>query len=474
MKQLLAISLIALSALSASALDYVTWTMTVTNGTTTNDAVGFSGAVRQGATNRTSTTFQTNSVAGFSASNIFSQVGGWPIQGMTVTQLNTTLVFRGIGLVVTSTPFASLSAVTNSTNGFRPVQVPFSAFPASVQRSNASDLVTGLQQATNALPENTPFASNFVNRAGVQTLSNKTLNLPIINGIANTVTGASFNGVTASNLTGTIRTFYASNGIIHTLIVTNFSSPGTGSASQQIGSLATASGVDSIAFGVSALASGDSATAVGSSAQATNQYDSAFGNLARAYGGLATAIGVGALADASGATALGGAATASYADSVAIGTGAATTTNNQVMLGTDAGTVSAPGRFSAGTITNAIITGQSTVSSDLALITLAKTLANGDNSDVVVGSNVLIQLTGPTAAYTVSSLVSTRAGDFKIVIADNPAHSFTLLHNSGIGTPADANKLWLVNTQNVVLTNRYATFHAINRSSNWLVIPIGN
>jgi hypothetical protein len=114
---------------------------------------------------------------------------------------------------------------------------------------------------------------------------------------------------------------------------TDGSHEGTGgSASLQIGQLASASANLSIALGYGTAATAQGTTVVGASAQAW-AVDS-------------TAIGRGALASHDSSTALGRGADAIHNYSTAIGYNATTTAADEIRLGTAANVVSVPGTFS--------------------------------------------------------------------------------------------------------------------------------
>jgi hypothetical protein len=114
---------------------------------------------------------------------------------------------------------------------------------------------------------------------------------------------------------------------------TDGSHEGTGgSASLQIGQLASASANLSIALGYGTAATAQGTTVVGASAQAW-AIDS-------------TAIGRGALASHDSSTALGRGADAIHNYSTAIGYNATTTAADEIRLGTAANVVSVPGTFS--------------------------------------------------------------------------------------------------------------------------------
>jgi hypothetical protein len=132
-----------------------------------------------------------------------------------------------------------------------------------------------------------------------------------------------------------------------------FSSPGTGSGSQQFGAGATATGAVALAVGYLADAPADYAVAIGNVAAASAGYSTAIGQNSAASGTNAVAVGQAATASENDAIAIGRAASAQYTNSIAIGAGSATTAANEIVLGDSGHTISVPGLIDGPTITNA-------------------------------------------------------------------------------------------------------------------------
>lgn len=311
-----------------------------------------------------------------------------------------------------------------------------------------------------------------------------------------TVTNGTLDYVRLTNvigLNGTVHRLtngYWTNGVFDKPITTNLinygnaiRSEGSGGNSFQAGSNATASGSMSMAIGNGSVSSGVNSLALGIDALATNDAGIAIGKGARTVGGSSViagenaigyyesvsigagteggpagvAIGAGAITQstnavaigaASGATnvgsvAIGFAAVSEHTNSTAIGPGATTTAAYQVRLGTAAETVSIPGMLQAVSQTNSVLRGTNTLNGRLDLVPRANSaLANGYNSDVVLGTNVYLRLSGPSAAWTNVGFRAASAvdGTFHVVQADNPGLSFTILDNSGLDATA-ANRI---------------------------------
>jgi len=116
-----------------------------------------------------------------------------------------------------------------------------------------------------------------------------------------------------------------------------------------------------------------------------------------------------------------------------------------------------------------LIAGSNTWSGDIAFVPKSNAgLANGANSGVILGSNVLVQLSGPTAAYTIAGFGAERSGSFHIVQMDNPVSSVSILENSGTEAVA-ANRILMggVSTAGtaLVLTNNPAWIQTVYDST---------
>jgi hypothetical protein len=128
---------------------------------------------------------------------------------------------------------------------------------------------------------------------------------------------------------------------------------------------------------------------------------------------------------------------------MSLGIGATATEAYQIRIGTSAETLSVPGLITSPVATNSIWRGTNTLNGRLDLVPRSNSaLANGYNSDVVLGTNVYIRLSGPSAAWTNVGFRAAAAvdGTFHIVQADNPGLSFTILDNSGLDATA-ANRI---------------------------------
>lgn len=248
-------------------------------------------------------------------------------------------------------------------------------------------------------------------------------------------------------------------------------------AGTAIGNLAVVSANNATALGVAAQASGSGATSLGNGAIASAAGSVAIGQNVQAISPVAIAIGDedtiasgtnslavggGAVATQTRSIALGDGASANYADSVAIGVNAATTTTNQLRLGTSTDVVSVANLLAVeGSITNHITTGTNRFNARLDLTPRGNTsLANGYNSGVILGSNVYVRLSGPSAAYTNAGFAAAVDGTYHVLEFDNPVANLTFLNDSGLEATA-ANRITTGTGALVNYTNNPVFLHVI-------------
>jgi hypothetical protein len=368
------------------------------------------------------------------------------------------------------------------------VRVPMTVEQTSNRTHIASLLVTGMSDnSTNAFATNSTAVSNLLQK-GIGPMQRVQSEVRFDGRTAVSSNFFATNGFTA-NLTNInpVNTNLVNYG-------NAIRSEGIGGNSLQVGSNAVAGSLRSAAFGVNSLATNTDSLAIGTEASATTNIATAIGNsaLAIGYGSLAvgqgavasnqfsTAIGQGAFAGyygtavgqgsiatnhqsiaigvgaegqgtnsiaigtevgATGAnsTAIGNSSTAAHNDSTAVGRSALTTTTNQIRLGTSSDTVSVPGIIDGPTSTNATLRGTNVINGRIDFTSRANTaLANGYNSGTVLGTNVYIKLSGPSAAHTNVGFASAVEGTWHKVQVDNPGLSYTLLNESGLeATPAN-------------------------------------
>lgn len=506
MKKILTI-LFLLVAFVSDAADRISLTVTVTNRAVTSNTFTINGSARTWTNTASSLYLSTNltSIAA-TATNLFNGYASYAL-GSGITHSMTTATN-----IVFVAPFgASLSGsisggwgyVTLSTqsgpNTFTALW-PIENMVGATNRTNqGSSLVYGLSTySTNAFATNATALTNHITKGATVGPQYITSELRLSGNV--------------NNGTGRLS---LSNAVNYGLA---FRSEGTGGNSFQVGSNAQALGALSIAVGNGAVAGSQHAAAIGNSASATNINTTAVGYAAVASTNYATAVGAGATASeyasialgegvvtsgreavgvgtsdtessAFGTVAVGGSAVASggksvalgyqsaasHTNSTAIGYAATTTTTNQVRIGTSSETVSIPGVLAIdGTQTNTTWRGTNVFNGRLDLYPGARTsLANGYNSGTVLGTNVYLRMSGPTAAYTNAGFAAAVDGTWHKLQFDNPGLSYTILNSSGLEATA-ANRILTGTGALVNSTNNPVFIETIydGSVSRWRIISI--
>lgn len=529
MKKLFA-ALLIVAGLGANAASYITVTNTFTNRTVVGDSFTVNGTtVRFTNAPLNNTAWLPTNSAAASATNVQRWFGRTQpaLYARLVNATNTAI--SGTDLIYTiSGGFGYLTTNTAGTTNQYVVEYPWQNLPTAKKTNQADALIEGIGTYghTNAFPANSQALTNFVGITNAQTLTRKTLTTPTITGptvsamtnwggilsnmtqiqvtnldaqaaqisggsisnvyilnaldmqgIITALTNGTLHGTSVTNapmLHGTNLTAfggYLSNIIAHTLTVTNFSSPGSAAGSLQIGEAATAVSDYAIAIGDNSTATNESSVALGYAAESKGGYSIAIGAESSALGYGAVSLGT-ASANAWGSIAIGSASIAGHSNSAAIGTGSATTTTNQIVLGTSSEKVTIPGRLEGATLTNTLIRGTNVWSGGVIYTPAANAaLANGFNSGIVLGTNVWLQLSGPSAAYTNVGFAAEPSGAYHKLSFDNPVSVLAIEDNSGLDATA-ANRIRTGTGAALVLTNNPAWLEVIYDGgvSRWRVI----
>ena len=486
-------------------------TITVTNAPTTNGQHLIWNGTRRNFTNTlgAATAILTNTTTGGSTTNLYNSLISYresTIQFLSITN-GTNLVLRGypnaVFAITIGSNWGSYTITTNQSTNSQFVQVPLSVFGVNVRTGVSSALVYDLGvYPSNALPANARMMTNFVGITNAQTLTQKTLTAPAINGGTNDgavltnvlranlalmiATNATLLSGTASNMTfsnivwlngylggltnGRIVNAFITNApsvqatnlnayggtlsnfIAHTLTVTNLSSPGTGTDSQKIGNNSSAIGNYTIAYGVSSSASNLASVALGYGALTMGESGITIGTDTRVYGFGGIAIGIEAGASKYGGISIGALSYSDYSNSVAIGTAANTTATNQIRLGTSSEHVSIPGELRDSKQTNVWFTGTNRF--DLAVsftATNITTLANGVNL-VDPGMKTYLRVSGPTAAYSLDKLQ--RGWDGRVItIQKTDSYTLTINNESGSAGGAATDRILTGTGATATITN---------------------
>lgn len=415
------------------------------------------------------------------ASNLFTAIANTRFAGMKVTwdgMTSNVIFFGNAPLVLTaSAGYCTITYVTNVTTAYIPIEVNaldpagFTWAASSNQIKFASGIVAGLSSATNPIATNIPAMNLYADLQSGQSFSNKTLVAPQING------GTNLNGVISNSagISGTVSRL--TNGSWTNPSFTNgqnfgnaFSSPGSGTGSEQFGLGATATAAGSSAFGDGATASGSGgASAFGFSTVASGNSASALGYGSTASGN--STVAVGGTASSTSSSVFGPGTTASFGSDTALGSGATTTTVHQIMLGTSSEYVQFPGGvLFTGNETNAILAGTNQVIGQLAYTRTNNTsLANGNNAGVDPLSKIYMKVSGPSGAFTINGIA--RGVDGRILILQNSTgQTMTIANDSGVD-PTAANRIYTGLNADIVLTNIPSCMSLIYDSaiSRWIV-----
>lgn len=515
-------------ALTASAADRITLTITVTNVPVTSNTLVVNASTRTWTNANSSSTIQTNLVGKNEATtNLYNQIASYPYSGPLILRWANTNQIQLIGTLggalsaSASGAWATLSLATQSGPQTYTALWPIENIVGATNRTNqASALVSGISQfSTNAFATNASATSNFITK-GASPEQSVISPLFVSGQLKASGSVALTNGFTSS-LTNI-------NPVSSNLV--NYGnairSEGIGGNSLQIGSNAVAAGLRSTAIGNGAYATNNEAIAIGYNSIATNKavalgtgaksdtgvsvgngaaslYPNgvSIGTSSLISGGDSVAIGSGAgaatnsvaigksvVGDAPNSVvigtfagtdpsaiksiAIGYLAAATHSNSVALGAGAATTTTNEIVLGTSSDAVHVPGRIEGAVSTNSTLRGTNIINGRVDFTSRANTaLANGNNAGVVLGTNVFVRLSGPSAAYTLNGFASEQDGSFHILELDNPAISITVANDSGTD-PTAANRIITGTGGNLTLTNNPAFLQVIYNStaSRWRVV----
>jgi hypothetical protein len=466
------LSLLILVGFSAPAFaDKITARVAVTNaaGTTNGQTITVNGNVRTWTNNVIVALSQiaTNSTAAGAKTNMYSQFALNPfsqINQLDAGSTNLDLVgASGLAMAVTlSAGWGTVSYSTQTVASGIAVVVPVSGEATVGQRTNIMSLLEkDLNDfATNGFYESSPIVQHVVGLTNVQTITGaKTFSS--FGGTATSVTNGGFLNPSTTNLAN------YGNAI---------SSPGvSGTGSEQFGTGAIARNTASTAVGNSAVAVADYAVAVGALATASNVNSTAIGTLASAQGINSTALGTGALATNTSSTALSVGSTATNGFDTAIGVNSKTTAAHQVRLGTASEHVSIPGNLNVeGSISNVVHAGTNVfpAGSDVSFGRYALTsLANGNNAAVPVGTNVVIDVSGPTGAFTINGIAGGRDGKM-IVVVNLTGQNMTIAHDSGTD-PTPANRITSLTGSDQATTGNGAAWLWYNSStSRWILLHL--
>lgn len=370
MNKLIATLVLALGLASASASEFITLNITVTNATANGAWITINGFTRSATNYFDSTHWQATNTTPQSASNLFKHLGSFPIQSALVSMSSeTNLVIKGMNLTFSvDTNYFKTNSSSQTITPIYAFQYPGTTLPAVISTNQASEFVLQLPKATNALAETTPAMSNFVSRGQAQFLGNKrmtnswfdycsvtnTLMLGYENMVLYTYTNAGFaqlsmkyyesgdwyDNLSISNMAWGFyenpyvapNYAYSPQRLVHGQWLTNCLRTNLFNTKVEAG-LASSAGADAVAVGKSANGGGVGAIAIGLQTTATAGDAIAIGDGADAQYTNAVALGAGAVAGGYNSVALGPNVIVNVQEAVGIGFGATPTTSNMVAIG---------------------------------------------------------------------------------------------------------------------------------------------
>ncbi len=444
---------------------------------------------------------------------------------------------NGLTLSIISDNFVNLSQVIGTGTSAAPIMLPTDTTSVSNRIWVWSNVVWAVNTyASNAFASDAFAMSNFVNLTRAQTLYLKTIITPTITGGTNTggvnsnmlygnVTGAftiqtvigfggSISNAFLTNSPGisgtgsviyagrfigpditnapsvTTTTLHAGGGWASGLVGTNWTIytlalPGAGSLSTLLSGdgSSTANGSLAVVVGNSSSADGFESVATGYGNQFSSDQNFGLGSENTIDGSSAFAIVIGTLTGINGAPnaqAYGTGNNVTHASARVFGDGLSSTRAHQFLFGTASefvdipGTLTVSGPIISPNTTNGIFRGTNNWIGDIAFTPLNNTsLANGNNSGVILGTNVDSKLSGPSAAYTIAGFVAQRDGQWHKVLAVNPVSSLTILNDSGLEATA-ANRITTRTGGSLVITNNPAVFSVSydTATTHWIMESI--
>ena len=432
---------------AAVATNYTTTDITVTNIAVTGDTIVINGVTRTWTNATTSTTVLTN-LAGINetATNLWRALSlNRPVSPYLLVSMTSTNTVRlqGTAAAVTAAgDWCSIATASQLITNRYGLILPWDTLPAAERTNQASELVYGLANSTNAIPAAASAVSNLVGRGNNQIVEGaKTWTGT--NGFAGPVdatNAAIYSTRILSGTVGILTNGLWKTGIADSLTVTNLAVPGAGDFSVRIGESSTSDGNNSVALGSSATADAEYSTALGSLSGGDGYRSTSLGAASSASGGDSIAIGADAQASSSNSIAIGTGSASAYANSIVIGNGSTATTSNQIVIGASGHNVSIPGQVTSLVTSNTVLRGSNYLDGDLAApVKVIATVADGANTLSLLGTNyTMFRLTGTvTADASLAGLTGGRNG--RICIFENRlGYNLTLLHESGLdATPAN-------------------------------------
>lgn len=408
----------------AARADLITATVAITNaaGTTNGQTITLNASVRTWTNNVYTPSAQilTNSTPTGAATNLFNHLGFAPLAGTSVSYgSSTSLVVRGFpnsALTVTlSDGYGTVVYTTNTTTSAQVLRVPYSVESAAAQTNGATGLVDwlNLNAATNQLKQSAPALAQLLGTTNNQTITGN----------------KSFRGTNDLGYIGN-----GTNGLIVGTVGLN-----------RFDTNLTLLGTTHFRSGASASTDFQVHTDGG-----LMIYDNAAGEYLMTF-----TNGVVGILDSS-----------LFMFGTSVG-------NKKTLVSDASGNLSLSylQNITNATIADTFATGTNSFS-DLSLRRYPITsLANGANAGVIIGTNSFVEVSGPTAAFTINGMTGSPLRDgHLVVILNQTGYDMTVAHQSGVEPTAANRIITLTGADRTTTGNGAATFLYNANTARWMLI----
>lgn len=417
---------------SPARAQYINGALSITNAPTNGSTITIFGSVRTWVTTVTNVGTQiafTNDF-GAAATNLFNQLALNPINGIQLSHNGTNGInVAGIALTMAvSTNWASLTFTTNSLAPVIGVVVPWSTYGASNQVYVASQVITGLENSTNAFAASSPALTNHVGLSTAQTVTGA----KIFSG-ANTYSNAN-QKIVGGQISNAVNSSFTASDTTHVPILI-----------QEVSSTAT-----------NALEVRDASGTIRFSVDPAGDLTTGFiiGNIIISSGGIAsTFVSTGGLFVTNTINTSGLAANGALITSLSAGD-----------------TVITNGLQVIGLQTNLNTTGTNVLLGSFQFPRANNTsLANGGNASINIGTNVNVFISGPSAAFSTDGIAGGLNGQI-VELTSRIGQTWTIPNESGFdATPG--NRIQTGTGATITITNNpaWAEFKYDSTAARWIL-----
>lgn len=457
MRYLTALFLLLACAVGAADLERVTLTITVTNPPVTGYSLTVNSSERIWTNATTSTTILTNSTVNNSATNLFLHIAASPFGSPRLilqwANTNQIKLISQPGQAISATTnglWATLSLSTQSGPQTVAAYYPFANIVGDTNRTNqASHFVRGMSDyATNAFATNAMALSAFITKGipagGSQTVTGATVFHKLSGTNNGTIYGGHYQDGTLTNRVIHTAKLYHNSGIF-----TNWGLLFYDSSTNQASYIFS----DAVGFPQLRGADGDPLDI------SADPDDAHILNFKSAREIFPNRIPYGSTYSNYWTT------TNTYAGQQYFSATAFLT--SPVLYGGYVSNATGSGL----SLTNTQLRGTNTVRGDLSFDARVNVdAANGNNTGLLLGTNVYLRIMGPSAAYTNGGFVAERAGAYHILQMTNPAITCVIVNDALDGTAE--NRILTGTGADLVLTNNPAFLQIIydGAASRWRVI----